>query len=174
MESYVYSNPCRQFDFRLHYTTLGLARQGHAMPVIIIRLFLLTQKESFLHCLNQFLAPIVCLFSPAVSFDLKNMGISRQVKGVTAKMWMSLSLSVYALVMESPKLGLTVKAFKEENDSNNLTLWPSFRVFITKVWPEIERNFCCYTLYCASLATPTTDTHRIPSNLTQPPFSSMT
>ncbi len=39
--------------------------------------------------------------------------------------------------MESPKLGPRVKGFKEENDSNNLTL--GFRDSITKAWPEIER-----------------------------------
>ena len=39
--------------------------------------------------------------------------------------------------MESLKL--RVKAFKEENDSNNLTLGPSLRDSVTKVWPEMER-----------------------------------
>ena len=38
--------------------------------------------------------------------------------------------------MESLKL---VRAFKEENDLNNLTLWTSLGDSITKVWPEIER-----------------------------------
>ncbi len=32
-----------------------------------------------------------------------------------------------------------VKAFEEENDSNNLTLGPSLRDSIAKVWPENER-----------------------------------
>ncbi len=31
------------------------------------------------------------------------------------------------------------KAFKEENDSNNLTLRPSLGDSITKEWPRIER-----------------------------------
>ena len=38
--------------------------------------------------------------------------------------------------MESPKP--RVKAFKEQNDLNNLTLGPSLGDSITKVWPEIE------------------------------------
>ncbi len=41
--------------------------------------------------------------------------------------------------MESLKLGPRVKAFKEENDLNNLTPGPSLRDSITKVWTEIER-----------------------------------
>ena len=41
--------------------------------------------------------------------------------------------------MESLELGPRVKAFKEENDSNNLTLWPSLGDSITQVWTEIER-----------------------------------
>ncbi len=32
-----------------------------------------------------------------------------------------------------------VKVFKEENNSNNLTLGPSWEDSTTKVWPEIER-----------------------------------
>ena len=32
-----------------------------------------------------------------------------------------------------------VKAFKKENDSNNLTLGPSLGDSITQVWTEIER-----------------------------------
>ncbi len=59
--------------------------------------------------------------------------------GVTAKMSLSLSIPGHILVMESLKLSPRVKAFKEENDSNNLTLGPSLRDSITKVWPEIER-----------------------------------
>ncbi len=42
-------------------------------------------------------------------------------------------------MIETPKLGPRVKAFKEENDSNNLTLGSSLGVSITKVWPNIER-----------------------------------
>ncbi len=41
--------------------------------------------------------------------------------------------------MESLKLNPRVKVFKEENDSNNLTLGPSLGDSITKVWPEIQR-----------------------------------
>ncbi len=58
------------------------------------------------------------------------------LKGVTAKMSPSLSISGHTLV-ESLKLGPRVKAFKEENDLNNLTL--GLRDSVTKVWPEIER-----------------------------------
>ncbi len=67
------------------------------------------------------------------------LGWDYQVKGVTAKMSRSLSISGHTLVMESPKLGSRVEAFREEYDSNNLTLWPSLGDSITKVWPEIER-----------------------------------
>ncbi len=48
-----------------------------------------------------------------------------------------MSLS-HTLAMESLKLGPRLKASKEENDSNNLTLWPSLGDSITKVWLEIE------------------------------------
>ncbi len=53
---------------------------------------------------------------------------------------MSLSLSIpgHTLVMEFFKPGPRVKAFKEENDSNNLTLGPSLGDSVTKVWPEID------------------------------------
>ncbi len=54
-------------------------------------------------------------------------------------MALSLSISSPTLVMESLKFGLRVKAFKEENYSNNLTLGPSLRDSITKVWLEMER-----------------------------------
>ncbi len=54
-------------------------------------------------------------------------------------MLLNLSISGHTLVMESLKLSPRVKAFKEENDSNNLTLGPSLGDFITKVWTEIER-----------------------------------
>ncbi len=64
---------------------------------------------------------------------------STYFKGVTAKMWLSLSISGHTLVMESLKLDPRVKAFKEEKDSNNLTLGPSLGDSITKVWPDIER-----------------------------------
>ncbi len=50
---------------------------------------------------------------------------------------MSPSISGHILVMES--LEPRVKAFKEENDLNTLTLGPSLRDSITKVWPEIQR-----------------------------------
>ncbi len=46
-------------------------------------------------------------------------------------------MSGHTLVMESLKL--RVKAFKEENDSNNLTLEPNLGDSITQVWPDIER-----------------------------------
>ncbi len=48
---------------------------------------------------------------------------SPAVKGVTAKMSLSLSIFVHTLVMASLKP--RVKVFKEENDSNTLTLGPS-------------------------------------------------
>ena len=48
-------------------------------------------------------------------------------------------MSSHTLVMASLKLGPRVKAFKEENDSNNLTLGRSLGDYITKVWPEIGR-----------------------------------
>ncbi len=54
-------------------------------------------------------------------------------------MSLGLSISGHTLVMESLKLGPRVKLFKEENDSNNLTLGPSLGDSITKVWPEFER-----------------------------------
>ena len=60
-------------------------------------------------------------------------------KGAPAKMSLSLSISGHPLVMESLKIGPRVKAFKEENDSNNLTLWSSLGDSITKVWSEIDR-----------------------------------
>ncbi len=69
----------------------------------------------------------------------KSDQVDAKLKGVTAKMSLSLSISGHTLVMESPKLGPGVKAFKEENDSNNLTLWSSLGDAITKVWPEIQR-----------------------------------
>ncbi len=62
-----------------------------------------------------------------------------EIKGITAKMWLSLSYSGHTLVMESLKLGPRVNALKEENDSNNLTLGPSWGESITQVWPEYER-----------------------------------
>ncbi len=64
-------------------------------------------------------------------------------------MSLSLSSSDPILVMESPKP--RVKVFKEENDSNNLTLGLSLGDSITKVWPEVERLradiFAVPTLY---------------------------
>ncbi len=54
-------------------------------------------------------------------------------------MSLSPSISGHTLVMESLKLGPRVKASEEENDLNNLTLGPSLRDSITKMWPEIER-----------------------------------
>ncbi len=63
--------------------------------------------------------------------------IQRILKGVTAKMSLSLSISGHTWVMESLKP--RVKAFKEENDLNTLTLGPSLGASITKTWPEIER-----------------------------------
>ncbi len=54
-------------------------------------------------------------------------------------MSMSLAISGHTLVMESLKLGLRIRVFKDENDSNNLTLGPCLGDSITKVWPEIER-----------------------------------
>ncbi len=49
--------------------------------------------------------------------------------------------------MESLKLSPSVKAFKDENDSNTLTLGLSLRDSITKVWPELERlsDICAVT-----------------------------
>ncbi len=61
------------------------------------------------------------------------------LKGVAAKMSLRLSISGHTLMMESLKLGLRVTTFKEENNSNNLTLGPSLEDSVTKVWPEIER-----------------------------------
>ncbi len=63
-----------------------------------------------------------------------------EIKGVTAKMSLSLSISGHTLVMESLKP--RVNAFKEENDSNNLTL--GSRDSLTQVWPETQSHFCCY------------------------------
>ncbi len=54
-------------------------------------------------------------------------------------MSLSLSISGHTWVMESLKLGPRVKAFKEENDLNNLSLGPSLGDSIIQVWPEIER-----------------------------------
>ncbi len=51
--------------------------------------------------------------------------IGKCLKGVRAKISLSLSISGHTFVVESPKLDPGVKAFKEENDSNNLTLGPS-------------------------------------------------
>ena len=62
------------------------------------------------------------------------------IKGVTAKMCLSLSISVHSLVLESPKP--SVKAFKEEKDSNNMSLGDSS----TKWWTEIERLSHIYTV----------------------------
>ncbi len=54
-------------------------------------------------------------------------------------MSLSFSISVHTLVTESLKLGPRVKALKEENDSNSLTLGPSLGDSITEVWTEIEK-----------------------------------
>ncbi len=62
-----------------------------------------------------------------------------ELKGVTAKMWLSLSISGHTLVMESPKLGPRVKLFESFSSLDTLTLGPSFGDSITQVWPEIER-----------------------------------
>ncbi len=66
---------------------------------------------------------------------------------------MSQCLSISGHALESPKLGQRVKAFKEENDSNNLTLWSSLGDSITKAWPEIERlsNIFAVTLFNCAL-----------------------
>ena len=77
------------------------------------------------------------VFFPQLMADLSEIGAF--LKGVTAKMWLSFSISGHTLVMESLKLGPRVKAFKEENDLNNLPLGPSLGDSITKVWTEIER-----------------------------------
>ncbi len=55
-------------------------------------------------------------------------------------MCLSLSISVHSLVLESPKP--SVKAFKEEKDSNNMSLGDSS----TKWWTEIERLSHIYTV----------------------------
>ncbi len=70
---------------------------------------------------------------------------------------MSLSISGHTLVMESLKLGPRVKAFKEENDLNNLTLGPSLGDSVTKEWPEIERLIDIFAV------TPFTDNSHIRS-----------
>ncbi len=59
------------------------------------------------------------------------------IKGVTAKMWLSLSISGHTWVMES--LEPRVKLFESFSSFNALTLGPSLRDSITKVWPEYER-----------------------------------
>ena len=61
------------------------------------------------------------------------------MKGVTAKMSVSLSISVHTLVMESPQLDPGVKLLESFSSFNVLTLGSSFRDSITKVWSEIER-----------------------------------
>ncbi len=61
------------------------------------------------------------------------------LKGVAAKMSMILSISGHTLVMESPELGPRVKLFESFSSLNALTLGPSLRDSITKVWPGIER-----------------------------------
>ena len=61
-----------------------------------------------------------------------------QLKSVTAKMLLSLSISGHALVMESPKLDQRVKLFESFSSLNALTLWPSLGD--SKAWPEIERH----------------------------------
>ncbi len=63
----------------------------------------------------------------------KVLATTLTLKGVTAKMSPSLSISGHTLVMESPQLGPRVKVFEEENDSNNGILGPSLEDSITKV-----------------------------------------
>ncbi len=70
----------------------------------------------------------------------KSKGLkSSSIKGVTAKMRLSLSISGHTLVMESPKVGQRIKLFQSFSALNALTLGPSLRDSITKVWSEIER-----------------------------------
>ncbi len=54
-------------------------------------------------------------------------------------MSLSLPISDHTLVMESLKLGPRVKLFESYSSLKALTLGPSSRDSITKVWPEIER-----------------------------------
>ncbi len=61
-----------------------------------------------------------------------------RIRGVTAKMSLSLSISGHPLVMESPKLGPRVKLFESFSAFNTLTL--GLRDSIIKVRPEIERD----------------------------------
>ncbi len=56
-----------------------------------------------------------------------------EVKGETAKMSLSLSMSGHTLVMESPKLGPRIKLFESFSSLKALTLGPSLRDSITKV-----------------------------------------
>ncbi len=67
-------------------------------------------------------------------------------------MWLSLSISGHTLVMESPKLGQRVKLFKSFSSFNALTLGPSLRDSITKVWPKIERLSHILSLHPIPLA----------------------
>ncbi len=60
-----------------------------------------------------------------------------ELKDVTAKVLLSLSISGLTLVMESPKLGQRLKLLESFSSLDTLTL--GFRDSITKVWPEIER-----------------------------------
>ncbi len=64
---------------------------------------------------------------------------SNHIKVVTAKLSLSLSISVHTWVMESPQLGPRVKLFESFSSFNALTLGPSLRDSITQVWSEIER-----------------------------------
>ncbi len=54
-------------------------------------------------------------------------------------MSLNLSISGHTWVMESSQLGPRVKLFKSFSSLNALTLEPSLRDSITKVWPEIDR-----------------------------------
>ncbi len=67
------------------------------------------------------------------------MSCSTQLKGVTAKKSLSLSISGHTLVMESPELGPRVKLFESYFSLNTLTLGLSL---MKRHW-----HFCCYTLY---------------------------
>ena len=86
---------------------------------------------------------------PLLNQDLHAKGCNS--KNVTE----SLNLC-HTLVMESPDLGPRVKLFKSFTSLNALTLGPSLRDSITKVWPEIERLSHIFDvtpyLYCASPA----------------------
>ncbi len=61
------------------------------------------------------------------------------LKGVTAKMSLSLSISGHTLVMESLELGPRLPLFESFTSLDALTLGPSLGGSVTKMWPEMER-----------------------------------